>query len=540
MNDSDVNVHPVIIVGSGPAGVAAALGCFRQGIVPTVVDAGITPEKPPPEISENFYDFAEKNPTFELVVGRDFSGLYNLNPLRPHVSFLLTVPKYAFVRTRADELLPVVQERISVVRSLAKGGLANAWGAAAYRYTDRDLDGYPIKAAELDPYYDELTAEIGINGEDDDLTPFYGSTQGLQPPVRLGENSRCILANYQRRKDQLNRRGVYVGRMRSAVLTQPLDGRSPYPYTNVEAFGQVTCFYNPVFTLEKLLSRGAAIYRPGNLVCRFRPTENAVELLCRDLETGENRLFRARHVILAAGAVNSARIVLGSFSDNQTVLPLLDNPAVYMPSFLPGRIGKKLDVTGYGFATLAILYDWPEYRPYVQGLVFETMNVPRAEFYRHMPFAARTALTFVKYALPAMVVVILYFPSSALPAGSLRLRPDGVLELRGPQEHVPTWTIRRALRINRKLGLFGFKMFAERSVYGGSIHYAGCLPMRESPQSRYECDRFGRLAGCPRVWIADGAALPAISAKNHTLTIMANAMRVATHVCQQVREEMPG
>ncbi len=537
MSASDLPIKPVIIVGSGPGGVAAALGCARCGVIPTIVDAGITPSWTPPKIDENFYDFAEKHPTFELLIGHDFSGLYNLNPLNPHISFLLTVPKYAFVRARADELIPVDQERISVVRSLAKGGLANAWGAAAYRYTDRDLEGFPIKASDLDPFYDYLTAEIGINGQEDDLTPYYGTTEGLQPAVRLGENSRQILENYRRRKDWFNRRGVFVGRMRSAVLTKELDGRSAYPYTNVEAFAQVTCFYNPAFTLDKLIAQKAVVYQPGNFVWQFRQTDAAVELLCRDINTGELRSFLARHVILAAGAVSSARIVLASFCDFQTVLPLCDNPAVYMPSFLLGRIGKKLDVSGYGFATLAILYDWPEYRPFVQGLVFETMNVPRAEFYRHMPFAAKTALKFTKYVLPGMVVVILYFPSSALPPGSLRLRPDGVLELRGPEKSIPAWVIRRALRINRRLGLYGLSFFAERSVYGGSIHYAGCLPMRKEPRSQYECDPWGRLAGCPRVWVADGAALPSISAKNHTLTIMANAMRVATHVCQTLNEE---
>lgn len=530
-------IWPVVIVGSGPGGVAAALACHRQGIRPVVVDVGFTPPQKPPKIDENFYDFAEESPTFELLIGRDYSGLYNLNPHNPHVSFLLTVPKFAFVRHRTDELLPVDQERISVVRSLARGGLANAWGAAAYRYTDRDLEDFPIQAAELEPFYDLLTQEIGINGAEDDLATFYGSTAYLQPAVRLGINSQTILRNYERHKVWLNRRRVFVGRMRSAVLTEPLDNRQPYPYTNAEAFGDVTCFYNPVFTLEKLLAADAVDYRPGNFVESFRPTEKAVEVLCRDVNTGTSWIMRTRRLILAAGAVSTARIVLASFRDHRTVLPLLDNPAVYVPSFVLGRIGKSLDVNGYGFATLAILYDWPEYRPYFQGLVFETMNVPRAEFFRHMPFTVRSSLTFVKYVLPAMVVVILYFPSSALPPGTLRLRPDGVLELRGPREHIPGRIIRRALRVNRKLGLFSLSMLAERSIYGGSIHYAGCLPMRANPRGPYECDRFGRLVGCPQVWIADGAALPALSAKNHTLTLMANAMRVAHHACTSLQEE---
>jgi choline dehydrogenase-like flavoprotein len=529
------DIHPIIVVGSGPAGVAAAWACARKGVVPTILDVGITPSTEPPEIPENFYDFAEKHSTFELLIGRDYSGLYNLNPSNPHISFLLTVPKYAFVRAQADELLPVDQERISIVRSLAKGGLANAWGAAAYRYIDRDLEGWPIRAAELDPYYDLLTREIGINGAEDDLTPFYGSASGLQPAIRLGINSQRILERYSARKIWFNRRGVFVGRMRSAVLTEPLDGREPYPYRNSEAYARLTCFYNPVYTLEKLIRSDQARYLPGYLVERFRVESEKVEVVCRNVHTGIPSRFYARALILAAGAVNSAKIVLASFEDYQTILPLYDNPAVYVPSFLLGRIGKALDVSGYGFATLAILYQWPEYPPFVQGLVFETMNVPRAEFFRHMPFCVSTGLTFTKYVLPAMVVVILYFPSTALPPARVRLRSDGVLELRGPEEKIPQRIIRRALRVNRRLGLYGFSFLAERSIYGGSIHYAGCLPMRENPRGRYECDRFGRLLAADRVWVADGAVLPSLSAKNHTLTLMANAMRVAEHATEMYR-----
>ncbi|GEM_PF-566160 len=527
----------VIIVGSGPGGVGAALGCAQQGVVPVMLDAGLTAPQEPPCIEQNFYDYAESRECFDLLVGGRYEGLYNLNPQNPHVSFLLTVPKYAFVRQKVGQLCPIVQEGVSIVQSLAKGGLANAWGAAAYRYTDRDLRNMPLRARELDPYYDFLTGEIGINGTEDDLTPFYGSTAGLLPPVRLPINSQRILESYLRRKAWFNRRGVYVGRMRSAVLTVPHDGREPYPYTNADMFGRLSCFYNPVFTLNKLIAQGRVEYQPGFLVERWQANGEYVEVYGRSLVDGSCRRWGCRHLILAAGAVNTARIVLRSFADYETALPLLDNPAVYMPSFLPARVGRALDIHGYGFATLAFLYDWPEFSSFLQGLVFETMTVPRAEFYRHMPFSARTDLILIKYVLPAMVVVILYFPSDALPPARLRLRADGVLEIRGPGEELPGWVIRRALRMNRRLGLYGFAAFAERSVYGGSIHYGGCLPLRAEPRSRYETYADGRLAGCPQVWIADGAALGCLSAKNYTLTIMANAMRTATNVCRALRPD---
>lgn len=528
----------ILIVGSGPAGTAAALACAQEGVPAVMLDAGIVPPTTPPTIDENFYDYAQRYDVTDLLVGPHYEGLYTLNPQNPHISFLLTMPKYAFVRAHTQRLLPVEQNNISVVQTLARGGLANAWGGAAYRYTEADLHEYPISAAELDPYYDLLTKELGINGQEDDLAPFFGSSEHLLPPVQLGENSAAILRKYRRRRGRINRVGVFVGRMRSAVLTEDRPGRTAYPYRSTDTVAATDAFYSPTYTLDRLVAEGKLHYVPGVLVERFERSGEVLRVLGRNMESNQPVEFLCRRLLLAAGAVGTARIVLRSFADFSTELPLLDNPAAYIPSFLPGRFGKKLDVTGYGFATLAIVYRMPEFSPFLQGLVFETMTVPRAEFVRHMPFAAQMNLRLVKYVLPAMVVVILYFPSSALPPGRLRLRPDGTLVLSGPSSHVPDWVVHRAIRLNRKLGLYTTAGFAEKTIYGGSIHYAGCLPMQHTPSSRYHTDRHGQLADMPGVHVVDGAALPALSAKNHTLTLMANAMRIATWVCRRRSQQI--
>jgi choline dehydrogenase-like flavoprotein len=45
-----------------------------------------------------------------------------------------------------------------------------------------------------------------------------------------------------------------------------------------------------------------------------------------------------------------------------------------------------------------------------------------------------------------------------------------------------------------------------------------------------QTDAFGEVAGMPGVFAVDGASLPSLPAKSHTLTIMANADRIASHV----------
>lgn len=327
------SIHDVIIVGSGPAGVAAALACAAHGIVPTMVDVGNVPDRSSSisesaSIDENFYDYADGHDVSEFLLGRDFSGLYNLNPNNQHVSLPLTLPRTTFVRRDTNRLLPLQQEKISVVQSLARGGLANAWGCAAYRYDDRDLARFPIDASDLEPYYDILTKEIGINGADDDLTRFYGSVRHLQPPLKLGINSSRIIANYDRRKKRLNSQGVFLGRMRLAVLTEDLDGRRAHPYFNTDMYRRVPAYYSPTYTMDRLRRQEQLRYVPRTLVTKWSKQGNAIRVEGTNVDSGDAVGFLGRRVILGAGAVNSSRIVLRSFEDYTTSLPLLDNPAV--------------------------------------------------------------------------------------------------------------------------------------------------------------------------------------------------------------------
>jgi choline dehydrogenase-like flavoprotein len=61
---------------------------------------------------------------------------------------------------------------------------------------------------------------------------------------------------------------------------------------------------------------------------------------------------------------------------------------------------------------------------------------------------------------------------------------------------------------------------------GSDIHYAGTLPMRQSP-GLGETDQYGEVQGLENVHVVDGASLSLLPEKSHTLTIMANADRIA-------------
>jgi choline dehydrogenase-like flavoprotein len=62
---------------------------------------------------------------------------------------------------------------------------------------------------------------------------------------------------------------------------------------------------------------------------------------------------------------------------------------------------------------------------------------------------------------------------------------------------------------------------------GRGFHSGGSFPMREQPQE-LESDLLGRPYGLERVHLIDSSTFPTIPSTTITLTVMANAHRIAS------------
>jgi hypothetical protein len=67
------------------------------------------------------------------------------------------------------------------------------------------------------------------------------------------------------------------------------------------------------------------------------------------------------------------------------------------------------------------------------------------------------------------------------------------------------------------------------SAAGKSYHFGGSFPHSEAPaDGPLTTDRWGRLGRWSRVHLVDASVFPSVPATTFTLTIMANAHRIAT------------
>jgi hypothetical protein len=470
------------------------------------------------------------------MIGKNFEGLVDLGKKSPSAPVKLASPLMRFVTENAQKYSPLETSGIDVIQSFSQGGFASAWGAGLNRFGDRDLQDFPIESMDLIPYYDRLTGEIGICGENDDLTPFFGKDEHLQKPLRLSANASRIMQKYLRKKDAFTNKGFYIGRPRLGVLTEEKKNRSACDYNNLEFWlPGLSHIYSPVFTMNRLIQEKKLAYKEGFLVKSWNRQNEGLIVRAESVRNGERVFLPCKKLVLAAGAVGSARLVLQTRRDTKTNLPLLDNPALQFPLVLPSRIGAGLERDAFGLTQLNIVYDSKRFSNILQGSLLEVTSPSRAEFFRHFPWAARDNLRLIRFVLPAMAVLQLFFPADSKNAAMLSLNENGSLRVKAEKDRFDSEIKKDILQFFRRLGAFSTQSFVVEVPKGQTIHYAGTLPMKTHPTESYTCDRNGELYGEPDVFVVDGSVFPSLSAKNFAMALMANAMRIADQVVERLR-----
>ena len=205
-------------------------------------------------------------------------------------------------------------------RARMLGGRTNHWGRISLRFGPRDFKGrshdglgddWPIAYADLAPYYDRV----------DDLVGIFGSAEGLadHPDGRFlpAPRPRCYELLVQRASDRL---GVTCIPSRLSILTRPMPGRQACHYCgqcnrgcSVKAnFSSPDVLIAPALATGRLtlvtdaMAREVTVGRDGL----------ATGVSYVDKASGEERHVRARVVVLAASACESARLMLNSRSSH--------------------------------------------------------------------------------------------------------------------------------------------------------------------------------------------------------------------------------
>ena len=526
-----------IVVGSGASATSAAFPLVRAGLTVRMLDVGnvdarysrLIPDAPFSEIR------ASDSAQHRYFLGDEFEGV-PFGHLR--VGAQLTPPR-RHITQDTDTLTPVAADNFSGMESLALGGLGAGWGAVAVQFDAKDLEGYPIGQADLAPHYASVSARIGISGERDDLLRFYGDCASLQPPLDLDANGQLLLESYARKKHDMNRRGIHLGRARLAVLSKDLGERRAQQYRDMDFYSDSErSVFRPAFAVDELRSHAKFRYESPYLVERFRELDGGVEVDALHVASGRVERLRARRLVLAAGTLGSARIVLRSLDRYDTPLPLVANPYTYVPCLSLGRVGKAAPERRHSLTQVGVIYEPPADRdgpfPRVHAQAYSYRSLLLFKLVKEAPLPVPSAFRIMRELVNAFVILGIHHedrPSAGKRCVLRRAGPGERDRLEVTYHETPEVEARQAraekglLRGFRNLGCWPLKRI--RPGNGASIHYGGTLPMCRE-ERELSATPEGRLRGTRSVFVADGSLLPHLPAKALTLTLMANAERVGS------------
>jgi choline dehydrogenase-like flavoprotein len=277
-------------------------------------------------------------------------------------------------------------------------------------------------------------------------------------------------------------------------------------------------------------------YKPEHVVERVGQDEDGPWASARRVGSGEQVMLRADRLFIACGGIGTTRLVAGSVRSDVTSIDLHESVQLVLP-FLSVR--PQPDPRTYSTFTLNQFNMLVEYgRPGLDLAQFH-MYPYNPAFDDALPGPINGVESVKRGVLRRTVAALGYLPSWHSPKVALALQDAGAgrlpeisLSSRPNPALRPTLArvFRRLLATAPALDLWPGLPSLSISGPAKSYHFGGSFPHVEgTPRpGALETDTLGRLAEWDRVHLVDGAVFPSVPATTFTLTVMANAHRIAT------------
>jgi choline dehydrogenase-like flavoprotein len=551
-----------IVVGSGITGGWAAKELTERGLKVLMLERG-----GPVEHSTD-YDTEWKSPWEMPFRGVGDAERYARDyPIWRRKFFLDEWSEKHFAKDAEHPYATDEQQPFLWYRSYQLGGRSLVWGRQCYRMGDLDFEAnardghgtdWPIRYADLAPWYDHVERFVGVSGARDGLEQLPDGC--YQPPMGLNAVEKHVKATLESAWPD---RKLIVGR--SANLTAPLEGqaRAPCQYRNVCARG---CSYGGYFSTQS--STLPAARATGNLTVL---TDALVESLDYDAAGRRVTGVRVLHPKEGRAATYSARIVFLCASTLNSVGILLRSRAEAHPEGLANSSGTLGRYLMDHASTLAVSATFDRFadryyfgnRP--NGIViprFRNVGGSQAEFLRGYQFqglavrrgwlrgAARAGLgrefkaelrspgewsmalvTFAEH-LPNADNRVTLHPTAkgrdGLPQLDIRVR-YGENERRALADAAA-----EARALMERAGGRVVASFSDPDPPGSAIHEMGGARMGRDPRSSV-LNAHNQAHDVPNLFVTDGAAMASSACQNPSLTYMALTARACAYAVEELR-----
>ncbi|ABD27599.1 glucose-methanol-choline oxidoreductase [Novosphingobium aromaticivorans DSM 12444] len=370
-----------IVIGSGMSGGIAAKELCERGLKTLVIERGRKLEHGASYTDwMNPWDVPNAGLIPEEELARDYAVQRNCYAVN-------TATQQYWVKDSEHPYTTPEDKPFWWIRGYHLGGRSIMWGRQTYRMSEMDFEAnardghgsdWPIRYADLAPWYDHIERFIGVSGSKEGLPQLPDGEFLPAMPMNDGEKAfkSAVERNYPDRK-------VIIGRC--AHLTEAREhhtelGRNPCQYRSLCERG---CSYGAYHS--SLSSSLPAAEATGNLtivtdaiahsIITDPRTGKATGVRVIDQNTREGRTYEAKVVFLCASTIPTAQILLNSRSEA--------NPRGLANS--SDMVGRNLMDHLYGLGYAARM---PGPETTFRGRRPNGLYIPR---YRNLPGAGDTA-----------------------------------------------------------------------------------------------------------------------------------------------------
>ena len=426
------------------------------------------------------------------------------------------------------------------------GGHTKFYGTAMFRFRERDFDAvehedgmspaWPIKYADLAPYYDDAERLFGVRGSAG-LDPTEPPRRGPYPHPAIPHEP--VIAEVA---DRLKGLGLHPFPMPAAVdfgaggTCQRCGTCDAFP-CRVDAKGDAEmCLVRPALLQPNVQLRSEV------MVERLITDDSGRRIVAAEVtERGVRRRIQGKVFVLSAGAINSAALlqrsatprhpsglanssdVVGRYFMNHNCTGLM---ALHPFKHNDTKFPKTLSINDYYFGDADNGGKGPPLgNLQLLGKLREPML--RAAMPRWMPRAVGRAMTARS--------VDWYVMSEDLPnrESTVRLNKDGSIDLRWHRTNMNAhrrW-VRKASAILRKTG---YPLILTRPFdMATPSHQCGTVRFGDDPATS-ALDTLCKAWDHDNLYVVDAGFFPSSAAVNPALTIAAQALRVGRHLRREV------
>ncbi len=324
-----------LVIGSGPAAAGAVLALVDDPAQQvTVIDIGHRLE---PAQREAVVRLADRAPS---AWDQDDIDLISRQPVDDTVKGLPQKRAYGsdFPFRNVGQLdgVTAIGQANGAVISAAYGGLSNVWGSQVMVFTTATFDQWPVTGHEMEAHYKAVLGAIPYAAEEDALARHFPLVGQARPLPQLAPRALAVLRSAERHGQELSRIGVAVGKARLAFDSTACVRcglcMTGCPYSLI---------YSASHTFDRLRRSGRIQYHDDLLAFEVGQDGDTPYVLARQVSTGTVQRFEADRVYVAAGALGTTRLVLGSLrlfdqdvelaESVQFVLPMLSARATPDP-----------------------------------------------------------------------------------------------------------------------------------------------------------------------------------------------------------------